>query len=215
LQTPGNGRRFTPFNTLDSEEVKKVVKTSKFHSFCAAVALTLLGAVLLWPASPSAPLADWQTTLHQRLPVYGHRNWIVVSDAAFPAYSQSSIETIAVNQDLLPVLKYVAKAISSSQHVRATPFVDQELPFVPEEDYPGVVQLRREIAYTFGNTPLTSIPHADLLTKIDDAGKTFRVLFIKTNTTIPYTSVFIRLDCGYLSDDIEGKIRSSMPATKK
>jgi hypothetical protein len=108
----------------------------------------------------------------------------------------------------------VAKAISSSQHVRATPFVDQELQFVPEENYPGVVQLRQEIAYTFGTTTLTSIPHADLISKIDDAGKTFRVLFIKTNTTIPYTSVFIRLDCGYLSDDVEREIRNSMPTAK-
>ncbi|MGA2097227.1 MAG: RbsD/FucU domain-containing protein [Candidatus Acidiferrum sp.] len=182
--------------------------------FCAAGALVLFGAALLRPASPTPPSADWQTTLHQRLPVFGHRNWIVVSDSAFPAYSQSSIETIAVNQDLLSVLKYVAKAISSSQHVRATPFVDQELQFVPEENYPGVVQLRQEIAYTFGTTTLTSIPHADLISKIDDAGKTFRVLFIKTNTTIPYTSVFIRLDCGYLSDDVEREIRNSMPTAK-
>ena len=42
------------------------------------------------------------------------------------------------------------------------------------------------------------------------AGKTFRVLFIKTTATIPYTSVYMRLDCGYLSDEVERKIRTAM-----
>ncbi|HMD38605.1 MAG TPA: RbsD/FucU domain-containing protein [Candidatus Acidoferrum sp.] len=191
------------------------MKTSKLQLFCATAALVLLAAALLRPASPSAPIADWQTTLHQRLLVYGHRNWIIVSDAAFPAYSQSSIETIAVNEDLPSVLRYVAKAISSSKHVQATPFVDQELQFVPEDVYPGVVELRQDIANTFGNNSSSSIPHAELISKIDEAAKTFRVLLIKTNTTIPYTSVFLRLDCGYLSDEVERKIRNSMPATTK
>jgi len=50
---------------------------------------------------------------------------------------------------------------------------------------------------------------------IDDAGKTFRVLFIKTNTTIPYTSVFLRLDCGYMTDEIESKIRDAIAAANK
>jgi D-ribose pyranose/furanose isomerase RbsD len=191
------------------------MKTSKLLLFCAAAALVLLAAALLRPASSGAPVAEWQATLHQRIPVYGHRNWIVVSDAAFPAYSQNSIETIAVNEDLPSVLRYVAKAISSSKHVRAAPFVDQELQFVPEDVYPGIVELRQEITNAFGNNNLSSVPHAELISKIDEAGKTFRVLFIKTNTTIPYTSVFIRLDCGYLSDEVERKIRNSMTATAK
>ena len=51
-----------------------------------------------------------------------------------------------------------------------------------------------------------------MITKIDEAGKTFQVLFIKTTETIPYTTVFMRLDCGYLSDDVERKIRTAMAA---
>ena len=85
------------------------------------------------------------------------------------------------------MLNYAAKAISSSKHVRAAAFVDQELKFVPEEDYPGVTHLREEINRAFGKSGPSSIPHAEALSKIDDAGKTFRVLFIKTNTTIPCT----------------------------
>ena len=48
------------------------------------------------------------------------------------------------------------------------------------------------------------------MSKIDEAGKTFRILFIKTSATIPYTSVYMRLDCGYMSDELERKIRTAM-----
>ncbi len=186
------------------------MKTSSLLQLCVVLALVFIAGTMLGSAEFNPSTADWQTTLQQRLPLYGHRNWIVVSDAAFPAYSQGGIETIVVNQDLPSVLNYVAKAISSSKHVRAAAFVDQELKFVPEEDYPGVTHLREEINIAFGKTNLLSIPHAEVLSKIDDAGKTFRVLFIKTNTTIPYTSVFLRLDCGYMTDEIESKIRNAI-----
>ena len=92
---------------------------------------------------------------------------------------------------------------------------DEELKFVPEENNPGVTHLREEINRAFGKSSPASIPHAEALSNIDDAGKTFRVLFIKTNTTIPYTSVFMRLDCGYMTDEIESKIRDAIAAANK
>src|SRR5260370_12682684 len=86
---------------------------------CVVLALVFIAGTMIGPAASNPGTADWQTTLQRRLPLYGHRNWIVVSDAAFPAYSQSGIETIVVDQDLPSVLNYVAKAISSSKHRRA------------------------------------------------------------------------------------------------
>ena len=154
--------------------------------------------------------AEWQKTFEERLLVYGHRNWIIVADAAFPAYSQNGIETIVADQDLSAVLHYVARAISSSRHVRANVFLDQELHFIQEYDYPGVADIRNAIASTFDQTMLSSIPHAQVLSDIHEVGKTFRILLIKTNTTIPYTSVYLRLDCGYMSDEVDHQIRSSV-----
>jgi len=75
--------------------------------------------------------------------------------------------------------------------------------------------LREEINRACVKSGLSSIPHAEALSKIDDAGKIFRVLFIKTNTTIPYSSVFLRLDCGYMTDEIESKIRNAIAAANK
>jgi hypothetical protein len=53
------------------------------------------------------------------------------------------------------------------------------------------------------------------MTKLNDAGKTYRVLIIKTNMKIPYTSVFMRLDCGYMSDDVGQRINKAMSALAK
>ena len=154
--------------------------------------------------------SDWKAIVQNRLPLYGHRNWIVVADSAFPVYAAPGIETIVVNDDLPSVLKYVATAISSSRHVRATVFLDQELQFIDERDYPAVSDLRKQITAPFSKDQVSSIPHTEVMSKIDEAGKTFRILFIKTSETIPYTSVYMRLDCGYMSDDVERKIRTAM-----
>jgi D-ribose pyranose/furanose isomerase RbsD len=164
-------------------------------------------------AQAGAPSSDWKSIVQSRLPLYGHRNWIVVADSAFPVYAEPGIRTITVNDDLPSVLKYVASAISSSRHVRATVFLDQELQFVDEHDYPGVAELRRQITTPFAKEQVSSIPHTDVMSRIDEAGKTFRILFIKTTATIPYSSVYMRLDCGYMNEEVERKIKAAMVAS--
>jgi|HubBroStandDraft_3_1064219.scaffolds.fasta_scaffold46625_2 hypothetical protein len=187
---------------------------SALRVIIAVLALSLSFFSLASPAQTpaSAPASDWKAIVQNRLPLYGHRNWIVVSDSAFPAYSEPGVETIAVDEDLPAVLKYVAHAIAASRHVRATVFVDRELQFIDEHDYPGVTELRKQIAAQFSNQQVQTMLHADVMNKVDEAGKTFRILFLKTTSTIPYTSVFMRLDCGYLSDEGERKIRAAIAA---
>jgi len=178
----------------------------------AIFVLALLTSSSFAQTLASAPSSDWKAVIQSRLPLYGHRNWIVVADSAFPVYAAPGIETIVVNEDLPSVLKYVAGAISSSGHVRATVFLDQELQWIDEHDYPGVSELRRQITAPFSKDQVSSIPHTEVMTRIDEAGKTFRILFIKTTAMIPYTSVYMRLDCGYMSDEVERKIRTAMAA---
>jgi len=187
--------------------------TLKRRSRTIVWVLALLISSSFSPGQAGGYSSDWKGIVQNRLPLYGHRNWIVVTDSAFPVYAAAGIETIVVDEDLPSVVKYVAKAISSTRHVRATVFLDQELQFIDESDYPGVSELRRQVGALFPKEQVSSIPHADVMTRIEEAGKTFRILFLKTSATIPYTSVFMRLDCGYLSDEVERKIRAAMAAT--
>jgi len=186
------------------------ITKSGFHIAVSVLALLISSCLAQTPAVTPSP--DWKAVVQSRLPLYGHRNWIIVADSAFPAFAEPGIETIVVNEDLLSVVKYVASAISSSRHVRATVFLDQELQFVDEHDYPGVCELAKQITGMFSKSQVSSIPHSEVLTRIDEAGKTFRILFIKTTETIPYSSIYIRLDCGYMSPEVEQKIRTAMVA---
>jgi hypothetical protein len=40
----------------------------------------------------------------------------------------------------------------------------------------------------------------------------FRILIIKTELTIPYTSVFLELDCGYWDGEAEKQLREAILA---
>ena len=52
-----------------------------------------------------------------------------------------------------------------------------------------------------------SVPHEELIAKLDGAAKMFRILILKTDMTLPYTSVFVQLDCGYWISDAEKRLR--------
>jgi len=73
-------------------------------------------------------------------------------------------------------------------------FMEAELPFISDSDAPGVSAYRSEIGELLHKSSVQSRRHETLISDIEEAGKTFHVLVLKTNMTIPYTSLFIRLD---------------------
>ena len=46
--------------------------------------------------------------------------------------------------------------------------------------------------------------------ELDEAGKSFHVLLLKSKLTLPYTTVFLQLDCGYWSNEAEQNLRRSI-----
>jgi L-fucose mutarotase/ribose pyranase (RbsD/FucU family) len=175
-----------------------------------ALPILLLSAAALRGAGPGA--RDWKQTLRERLPLYGHRNWIVIADSAYPAQSRDGIETIVSGADQMEVLREVLKAVNGSKHVRPIVHVDRELASVPEAEAPGVEAYRSELKHLFEKQAVTTLPHEQIIDKLDKAAQVFRVLIIKTDMTIPYTSVFLQLDCGYWNAEQEKRLRSAMEA---
>lgn len=158
--------------------------------------------------------AAWEQHLAELLPLYGHRNWIVVADSAYPAQSQPGIETIFTGCDQLTAVRKVYDAITEAPHVRAHVYVDQELASVPEHDAAGVLDYRGQLERLFGPS-MREVPHEQIITRLDEAGQVFRVLLLKTTMTIPYTSVFFELDCGYWSADAEKRMRKAMKSPRR
>ena len=176
------------------------------------VFVLLFAAPLLVPAQAQAPAAKapWQTKLDQDLPQLGHRNWILIVDSAYPLQSSPGVETMVTGADQLEVVKYVLGAIGSSIHVRPDIFMDAELPYVQEEDAPGTSAYRDAIAKLLDNQTVASEPHEKLIADIDDAGRMVHVLVLKTRLAVPYSSVFIRLNCKYWANDAEERLRAKM-----
>lgn len=149
------------------------------------------------------------------MPLLGHRNWILIVDSAYPLQSSPGVETVETSASLLDVVHAVLDTINHSIHVRPNIFMDAELPFVSDQDAPGVSAYRTRIASLLHPYTIQSLPHEQIISRIDQAGKTFHILVLKTNMTIPYTSVFIQLNCRYWSDDAESRLRAKMKAAGK
>lgn len=176
------------------------------------LACALLCAPLFAPAQTEAPAPAWKAKVVDTLPLLGHRNWILIVDSAYPLQSSPGVETVDTRADLPHVLQFVLSTIDRSPHVRPDIFMDAELPFVPDEDAPGAAQYRSEIADLLRPYPTQSLPHDKIIATVNETGKTFQVLVLKTNMTIPYSSVFLRLNCKYWSDAAEARLRAKMAA---
>jgi hypothetical protein len=174
----------------------------------------LLAAVACLPAASlaAAPAPDWKARVAESMPLLGHRNWIMVVDSAYPLQTSPGVETLETNADQLEVVRYVLRAIDNSIHVRPVISMDAELPFVPDSDAPGASEYRRQIADLLHNFTIESVPHDKIIATVAETGQAFHVLVLKTNMTIPYSSVFIRLDCKYWSADAEKRMRARMNA---
>ncbi len=157
---------------------------------------------------------DWQNDFETKLRLMGHRNWILIADSAYPAQSRPSIETIATGMDQLAILKIVLKAIEQSKHVNANIYLDAELKHVSEQDAPGIENYRNQLNNALEEITVNKLMHEDLIKKLDEAGKTFHVLVLKTNLVLPYTSVFMELDCGYWNSDKEQRLRTEIEKNK-
>jgi hypothetical protein len=166
-------------------------------------------------AAAQQSTGDWQSRLGQMMPLLGHRNWIMIVDSAYPLQSSAGVETLETNADQMEVIRKVLGAIDSSIHVRPIVYMDAELPFVTEKDAPGVTKYREEIKTALAGRPITSLPHEQIIAKVDDVGKTFHIVILKTTMTVPYTSVFLQLNCKYWSDDAEAQLRKAMSTGAK
>ena len=153
---------------------------------------------------------DWEEILGQRILLFGHRNWIVVADSAYPAQSNAGIETIVTGTVHMEVLRKTLKKIAASDHIRANILMDAELSFVAEEDAPGVTAFRHDLHQLLGEGNAQVLDHEEIIAKLDQSGRLFRTLILKSTLKIPYSSVFLELDCGYWDSASETRLRSTL-----
>ncbi len=153
---------------------------------------------------------SWKGTLDRELPRLGHRNFIVVADSAYPLQSAPGIQTVYTDAGHIEVLEKVLSEVLDAPHVNPIVYMDSELKHIQESDAPGISDIREQLKGTLKGADVRELPHMETIKKLDAASELFNVLIFKTDLTLPYTSVFIELDCGYWDGAKEEKLRKSM-----
>ena len=152
----------------------------------------------------------WKEQFQSQLSEFGHRNWILIVDKAYPSQNSEGVTTIDTQEDLLDVLNYSLKQIDSSTHVKPIIYTDKELNYITPQQVSNINKYRSDLKTTMGSNQPQIIPHDSVFVKIDKASKLFKVLVLKTNEVIPYSSVFLQLDCKYWSVEKEQELRKVM-----
>lgn len=153
---------------------------------------------------------NWEEILSDRLQVFGHRNWLVIADSAYPAQTRQGVETIVADEEQTAVLSRALEMLGGCHHIKPTIYADKELHFVSEQDAAGITAYRQQLASLFDGHQVHSLLHEDIISRLDRVGEMFRVLLIKSNMRIPYTSVFFELECGYWNTEAEKRLRVAM-----
>jgi hypothetical protein len=153
---------------------------------------------------------SWEIMLSRRLPFLGHRNWIVIADAAYPAQCAAGVTMILAGAEQLEVIRHTLAAIAASGHVKPKVYLDRELSYVDEADAVGITAYRTALAGLLHGFKVEAAPHEEIIARLDETGKRFEVLIVKTSLQTPYTSVFLELDCAYWNKSAEARLRARM-----
>jgi hypothetical protein len=164
--------------------------------------------------STFANAQDWKADFERQLPHLGHRNWILIVDKAYPAQSAEGIEVFYTDDDIQNVTPYVLEKINAADHIRPVIYTDKELEYLTDKEAKDADKLKSAYKQLFTNYPTHSIWHNDVFPKIDKAAEQFAIIILKTKTLIPYSSVFIELDCGYWDEKSEQALRDRIDRDK-
>lgn len=55
-----------------------------------------------------------------------------------------------------------------------------------------------------------TVLHEDLIARLDQAGKTFKIVMVKTTLAVPHMTVFLELDRGNRGPEAEAMTREKM-----
>jgi D-ribose pyranose/furanose isomerase RbsD len=188
----------------------KIIKISTLTLF--VIVLILQGC----SQNKKKPLsgAVWKQQLENQLPLLGHRNWILIVDKAFPLQAIDGLSMVYAEDELLDVLEYTLGRIEKNNHIKPVLYTDKELDFLNQDLVPGIDSYKSSLKKVIGKSNVQVLLHDSVFVKIDEASKLFKTLVIKTNQVIPYSSVFIELDCDYWSMEKETQLRKLMQTSR-
>jgi len=150
---------------------------------------------------------NWKAEFEALIPYLGHRNWTLVVDKAFPIMSPAGFITLNTHDTVPNVARYVLETVNRAEHLNPKIYSDKEFEYLTDSLKENVEKLRTEYKLISEKFPFNAIWHETIFPKIAEVAQQFKVVILKTETTIPYSSLFIEFDCGYWSRKSEAELR--------
>lgn len=154
--------------------------------------------------------SSWKGAVDHQVAQLGYRNWIVVAEASFPAHSRAGVRQVPAPVEIPEAVDYVLNALERTEHLRPRVYLTRELRSVENDFAPGVDVFRERILGSLHGHEVTELEQRSLLTLLEDANRSYDVLVIRTQTALPYTSVFLELQPGYWDADSESRLRDTI-----
>ena len=175
------------------------------------VAVMLLATCVLALPARAADEVPWQAVLADRLPRFGQHNWIVIADAAYPSLSSDAVETIVTHAPQTEVLKTVLALWRIDRAYRAPRFRRCGAEICGRGGWAaGISQYRTELTQLMGGQEPTAIAHEEAIGRVIAASRNFHMLVLKTDSLLPYTSVYMELLPAYWNPEAEKRLRDAM-----
>ncbi len=152
----------------------------------------------------------WKEDLRSEVQALGYRNWIVIADAAFPFHNRVGVRTVVAPVETPEIVRELVATINEKQHIKPQFYTARELQSVKNSQAPGVDQFRKELKSALSSYPSRKLDSITLNRLLQGTSNTYAVLVIKTQTALPYSSVFIELDSGYWDIETEQELRENI-----
>lgn len=177
----------------------------------------IMVSMLCGCSTPPEYKLPWHKKFDSRLSLLGKDNWIIVTESSYPCRRAMGIETIATHKGLPSVLDYVLSGMDDSVHAGATAWLCSELEKVPDRDAIGITKVHHEIRRLLNDAkiPVKVATEQEILKKIDTETADYNVLVLKSGTPLPYTSVYLHIDCRYWDEAREKRLRDALRSSEQ
>lgn len=150
---------------------------------------------------------SWRAEVNRQAARLGYRNWIVVAEASFPLHNRPGLRLVNAPVEVPEAVDHVLQALERTENLRPQVYLTRELRSVENDYAPGIDQLRERLREAMHGHEFTVLDQQSLLTLIEDANRSFDVLVIRTQSALPYCSVFMEMRPGYWDAESEERLR--------
>lgn len=151
-----------------------------------------------------------RASIAPQLQQLGARNWVVIADPTYPIPAGAGVLTMAVPSSSEDTFREVLDLLELQASLTPRIWVCNEMEAVTESLAPGIKEYRTEVNSLLSGRFCYRLDEKIISMQLADAAQKYRVLYLKTNTQLPYSSIAIELDSGYWNPDAEAEIRQRL-----